>query len=98
MKDTNKQVKNTPFPSVTICTEGINMDAVIKALNEDFNIWMIDRKNSTSSAASAHDRYTAEQQRSNLKAFLFDIFSINSSANISIEDIALAYLSPNPDK
>ena len=70
MKDTNKQVKNTPFPSVTICTEGINMDAVIKAFNEDFNSWMIDRKNSTSTAA-AHSRYTEEEHRANYKAFLF---------------------------
>ena len=30
VQDTNKQVKDTPFPSVTICTEGINMDAIIE--------------------------------------------------------------------
>ena len=97
MKDTNKQVKNTPFPSVTICTEGINMDAVMEAFNEDFNSWMIDRKNSTSTAA-AQDRYTEEEHRANYKAFLYDIFSINSTTNISIKVIALAYLSPDPDK
>ena len=30
IQDTNKPVKDTPFPSVTICTEGINMDAIIE--------------------------------------------------------------------
>ena len=73
------------------------MDAVMEAFNEDFNSWMIDRENSTSNAA-AHSRYTEEEHRANYKAFLYDIFSINSTTNISIEDIALAYLSPDPDK
>ena len=72
------------------------MDAVMEAFNEDFNIWMM-RKNSTSITA-AQDKYTADEQRENFKAFLSDIFSINSTTNISIEDIALAYLSPDPDK
>ena len=32
IQDTNKPVKDTLFPSVTICTEGINMDAIIEVM------------------------------------------------------------------
>ena len=47
IQDTNKQVKDTPFPSVTICTEGINMDAIIEAVNEDFKRWLHQKQNTT---------------------------------------------------
>ena len=36
-KDATKPVKELPFPSVTICSPGLNMEAVEEALLEDFN-------------------------------------------------------------
>jgi len=98
LKDTNKQVKDTPFPSVTICTEGINMDAIIDAVNEDFKTWLNQKQNSTKNDTDG--KYTKDEgeHTSNIKAYLFDVFSISPSKNISIEDIALAYSSPDPEK
>ena len=93
-KDSNKQVKGTPFPSVTICTEGINMDAVTDAVTRDFNDWLKMKKNVT----TGDDSYTKEKHDDNVKEFLSDLFNISPSYNISLGDIALAYTSPDPDR
>ena len=87
---TNKPVKNTPFPSVTICTEGVNMEAVMEAVSEEFQAWAEQRNITGAKDDSEH--------RANVKDFLSDVFSISPNNNISIEDIALAYLSPDPVK
>ena len=87
---TNKPVKNTPFPSVTICTEGVNMEAVMEAVSEEFQAW-VERRNITGAKDDS-------EHRANVKGFLSDVFSISPNNNISIEDMALAYLSPDPAK
>ena len=38
LKDPAKSVSSLPFPAVTICTSGLDMDAVMK----DFKTWMKD--------------------------------------------------------
>ena len=93
-KDSNKQVKGTPFPSVTICTEGINMDAVTDAVTKYFNEWLKEKKNYTYLTAT----FTKEEHRNHVKDFLFETFSIGPTYNINIGDIALAYSSPDPDR
>ena len=93
LQDSNKAVKGTPFPSVTICTEGVNMDAVMDSVKNDFNEWMMKKKNQTYKILP-----TEKEHRDNVKEFLYDIFNISPSYNISIEDIALAYSSPEPDR
>ena len=95
-QDTDKQVKNTPFPSITICTEGINMDAIMDAVSEDFNVWLKEKRNYTYLAAN--HIFTQREHRNNVKEFLHDTYSISPSYNISLEDIALAYSSPDPEK
>ena len=95
-QDTDKQVKNTPFPSITICTEGINMDAIRDAVSEDFNVWLKEKRNYTYLAAN--HIFTQREHRNNVKEFLHDTYSISPSYNISLEDIALAYSSPDPEK
>ena len=40
MQDAAKPVEELPFPSVTICSPGLNMEAVEEALLEDFNQWL----------------------------------------------------------
>ena len=87
-------MKGTPFPSVTICTEGINMDAVTDAVTKDFNEWLKVKKNYTYLTAT----FTKEEHRNHVKDFLFETFSIGPTYNINIEDIALAYSSPDPDR
>ena len=98
LKDSNKQVKGTPFPSVTICTEGINMDAVTDAVTRDFNDWLKLKKNYTYLTATGNNTFTKEEHSNNVKDFLYESFSISPSYNINIEDIALAFSSPDPDK
>ena len=93
-QDTDKQVKDTPFPSITICTEGINMDAIMESVTRDFNDWLKMKKNVT----TGDDSYTKEKHDDNVKEFLSDLFNISPSYNISIGDIALAYTSPDPDR
>ena len=40
MQDAAKPVSELPFPSVTICSPGLNMKAVEEALLEDFDLWL----------------------------------------------------------
>ena len=94
VQDTNKQVKDTPFPSITICTEGINMDAIMEAVSRDYNEWLKQTRN----PSSINDPISPEENRGYVKQFLFEFFSISPSYNISLDDIALAYSSPEPDK
>ena len=93
-QDTNKQVKDSDFPSITICTEGINMDAVVEAISQDFDHWLRVNKNVTTEDGS----YNEEEHNNNVKEFLAEMFSISPDLDISVEDIALAYSSPDPDK
>ena len=92
VQDTNKQVKDTPFPSITICTEGINRDAVMEAVTRDYNGWLRGARNSSAGPLSP------EENSGYVKQFLLEFFGISPSYNISLDDIALAYSSPDPDK
>ena len=87
-QSTSKEVKDTLFPSVTICTEGINMDAVTDAVAKDYYHWLKEEKNTN----------TEREHAPNVKEFLNDLYGVRLSYNISVEDIALAYSSPDPDK
>ena len=93
-QDTNKQVKDTDFPSVTICTEGINMDAVLEAVSQDFNAWVKETKKIDPSSFN----YTSAMKKADIKVYLHNNFGIDPKYNISIDDIALAYSSPEPEK
>ena len=93
MQDTNKQVKDTPFPSITICTEGINMDAALEAVTEQYSAWLLATWNITTGG----EEYSAEEQAAWVKQFLLEVFSISPSYNISMADIILAFSTPQPD-
>ena len=75
------------------------MDAIIEAVNKDFKSWL-NQKQNTTTRNDTDGKYTdvEGEHTTNIKAFLFDVFSISPSKNISIEDIALAYSSPDPEK
>ena len=45
MQDAAKPVSELDFPSVTICSSGLNMEAVRRALFNDFVNWKIDKTN-----------------------------------------------------
>ena len=87
-------MKDTDFPSVTICTEGINMDAVLEAVSQDFDLWV-----ETNTDNDPHSsEYTADMRKKDIKVFLQENFGIDPKYNISMDDIALAYSSPEPDR
>ena len=69
------------------------MDAVTDAITKDFNVWLKVKKNYTYTYLT-----TKEEHRNHVKDFLYETFSISPTYNINIEDIALAYSSPDPDR
>ena len=85
LKTTNKQVLDLEFPSVTICTEGINMEAVLTALNQDFSDWL--ERNGVS-----------EDNEEALNTFLLETFNLDPDTEINLEEIVVAYSSPDPDQ
>ena len=86
-------MRGSPFPSVTICTEGINMDAALEAVTEQYSAWLLGTRN----LSTGGDEYSAEEQAAWVKQFLLEVFSISPSYNISMADIVLAYSTPQPD-
>ena len=48
MQDAAKPVSELDFPSVTICSSGLDMEAVRRALFNDFANWKIDNKDHVS--------------------------------------------------
>ena len=72
------------------------MDAIMDAVSDDFNAWLKEKKNYT--YLTSNHTFTKGEHRNNVKEFLHDTFSISPSFNISLEDIALAYSSPDPEK
>ena len=86
-------MRGSPFPSVTICTEGINLDAALEAVTEQYSAWLLGTRNITTGG----EEYSAEEQAAWVKQFLLEVFSISPSYNISMADIVLAYSTPQPD-
>ena len=70
------------------------MDAVVEAISQDFDYWLRVNKNVTTEDGS----YNEEGHNNYVKEFLAEMFSISPNLDISVEDIALAYSSPDPDK
>ena len=89
LKDTNKQVRDLEFPSVTICTEGINMEAVLNTLDQDFSDWL--ERNGIS-------EFKNPNMETALKRFVLETFNLRPSELFSLEDIVLAYSSSDPDQ
>ena len=86
-------MRGSPFPSVTICTEGIDLDAALEAVTEQYSAWLLGTRNITTGG----EEYSAEEQAAWVKQFLLEVFSISPSYNISMADIVLAYSTPQPD-
>ena len=86
-------MRGSPFPSVTICAEGINMDAALEAVTEQYSAWLLETRNLTTGG----EEYSAEEQAAWVKQFLLEVFSISPSYNVSMADIILAYSTPQPD-
>ena len=73
------------FPAVTVCSEGLDMDAVNEMIIEEFKVW----KNNRSSVPEGNDKALLDK-------FMEDKFAIKEDENIF--DLLRAMSSPSPDK
>ena len=90
LKDAAKPVTRLPFPAVTICTSGLDMEAVKDQLMEDFNDWKKNEKKETDV-----DR---EKDVDLLEEFMRLKFEISDTSAMNIFDILKALHSPDPKK
>ena len=70
------------------------MDAVLEAVSQDFDLWVETNKHNDPHSSE----YTADMRKKDIKVFLQENFGIDPKYNISMDDIALAYSSPEPDR
>ena len=54
-------MEEVPFPSVTICSPGLNMEAVEEALLEDFNQWLSEKSMTEVSLGDRLDEFMKEK-------------------------------------
>ena len=78
MQDTAKPVTELPFPSVTICSPGLNMKAVEEALLEDFNLWLKEnRKTDEESLENRLEKFIEEKYATTAENILETIKAMN---------------------
>ena len=89
LKDAAMPVTSLNFPGVTICTSGLDMEAVTKQLMKDFIHWkkMEDKS-----------QVDNEKEKNLLQEFMRLKFEINGTGAVNILDLLKAFHSPNPDK
>ena len=88
LKDAAMPVNRIPFPAVTICSSGLNMEAVKKALMLDFDAWM------TTEGRSSLNK---DEDRENWNDFMEEKFAIKDRSK-NIFDLLRAFQSPNPEQ
>ena len=89
LKDAAMPVTSLNFPGVTICTSGLNMEAVTKQLMKDFINWK--KKEDKSQVDN-------EKEKNLLQEYMRLKFEINGTGAVNILDLLKAFHSPNPDK
>ena len=60
-QDAAKPVTELPFPSVTICSPGLNMEAVKEALLDDFEHWLYENDKSLGNRRKQLDVFMKEK-------------------------------------
>ena len=88
LSDTVKPVTEIPFPAVTICTEGLNMDNVNTALANDFLQWINDMELP----------YKDIDVENELRRFLKEKYGVDPKSGVTIQDIVSALSFPNIDE
>ena len=100
LKNTAKDVTELEFPAVTICSEGLNMDAVSKALARDFTEWSDDKAKKVSALKSSPNNPFVRLKREvvDASAYMEEKFGISSDSEFSIFDVVNAMSSSNVEK
>ena len=87
MQDAAKPVAELPFPSVTICSPGLNMKAVEEALLDDFDLWLKENgKADEGSLENRLDEFMKEKYATTAKKILETIKAMNSPPPSSEEE------------
>ena len=89
LKDAAMPVTSLNFSGVTICTSGLNMEAVTRQLMEDFTTWKKEENNTS---------VDTEQYKNLLQEFMSLKFEINDTGTVNIFDLLKAFHSPDPEK
>ena len=90
LKDPAMPVGKLPFPAVTICTSGLDMEAVNDKLVKDFNNWKQERGKTSLDSI--------EQDKAYLEEYMRVKFEIDDISTKNIFDIIRALSSPDPRK
>ena len=103
LKNTAKDVTELVFPAVTVCSEGLNMDAVSKALARDFSEWSDKESRSAealhSDIANPFIRLKREVGgRTDASSYMQEKFGISRDSDFSIFDVINAMSSSNVEK
>ena len=67
-----------PFPSVTICSPGLNMESVEEALLEDFNQWLNEKSRTGGSLKDWLDEFMEKKYATKSEKILETIMKMNS--------------------
>ena len=87
MQDAAKPVAELPFPSVTICSPGLNMKAVEEALLDDFDLWLKENgKADEGSLENRLDEFMEEKYATTAENILETIKAMNSPPPSSEEE------------
>ena len=89
LKDPAMSVTNLPFPAVTICTSGLDMEAVKDKLMKDFNSWKKEE------GKTSIDK---EEDKAHLEEYMQIKFEIEDISSKNIFDIVKALSSPDPGR
>ena len=87
MQDAAKPVSELPFPSVTICSPGLNMKAVEEALLDDFDLWLKEKgKADEEGLKNRLDEFVEEKYKTTAEKILETIKAMNSPPPPSDEE------------
>ena len=104
LKNTAKDVTELVFPAVTVCSEGLNMDAVSKALARDFSEWSSEKESGSSEALHsdlANPFIRLKRQVGgprDASSYMQEKFGISQDSEFSIFDVINAMSSSNVEK
>ena len=89
LKETELPVEQLDFPAITICSDGLNMDAVEKVIATDFEEW---KKRQRVKRDDVEDNIDVEDE---IDKFLLTTYGIEGDQDIF--DIIIGMVADNPD-
>jgi hypothetical protein len=88
LKDAAKPVTNLPFPAITICTDGLDIEAVKEEIYKDFKVWKV---------TEGKTNGNQEEDIKTLDEYMLVKYGIKNSDKNIIEMVK-AFHSPDADK